>query len=326
MEGVERVVFLGVSTAGSRIHAVMPAWARTLGRPIVIEGIDLPLDASREDYRAMVARLRDDPGARGAVITSHKLAVYAAARDLLASTDAHAALLHEVNALAVRDGRVSGHARDPLAVDRVLPGVLGERWAPGASDVVCLGAGGAGSALALSLLYRADGPRLVPREDGPRRATFVDVRADRLEALRALLEAMPRPAGALRYAVHEDPRANDRLIAGLLPGSLVVNATGLGKERPGSPLSPAAAFPEGATAWDLNYRGPLEFLEQARDQAPSRDLRVQDGWAYFLHGWTQALSPVLDLDMTPACFASLAEAAAPLRPEGPPTARPAPRR
>ena len=90
---------------------------------------------------------------------------------------------------------------------------------------------------------------------------------------------------------------NDAVLCGLKPGSLVVNATGLGKDAPGSPLSPAAVFPEGAIAWDLNYRGDLVFLDQARAQQQAKKLGIEGGWTYFLHGWTQVIAEVFDIDI-----------------------------
>ena len=83
----------------------------------------------------------------------------------------------------------------------------------------------------------------------------------------------------------------------LSPGSLVINATGLGKDAPGSPLTDAARFPERGIAWDLNYRGDLVFLDQARAQASRRALQVEDGWTYFLHGWTQVIAEVFHIDI-----------------------------
>ena len=95
------------------------------------------------------------------------------------------------------------------------------------------------------------------------------------------------------------PRAqdNDAVLAGLKPGSLIINATGLGKDAPGSPLTDAAVFPDRAIAWDLNYRGDLLFLDQARAQAAARQLQVEDGWTYFIHGWTQVIAEVFDIDI-----------------------------
>ncbi len=110
-------------------------------------------------------------------------------------------------------------------------------------------------------------------------------------------------------------RDADRLLEDLAEGSLVVNATGMGKDIPGSPLTDRALFPRRAVAWDLNYRGDLRFLEQARAQARERELRIHDGWRYFLHGWSQVTAEVFDLDLTPKQFSALAEAAEPLRPQ-----------
>ena len=87
--------------------------------------------------------------------------------------------------------------------------------------------------------------------------------------------ASPVPVACHRVTSAED---NDRLIATLPPGSLVINATGLGKDAPGSPITAAARFPRGGYVWEFNYRGELLFLDQARAQAPSGDLHVKDGW------------------------------------------------
>ena len=73
-----------------------------------------------------------------------------------------------------------------------------------------------------------------------------------------------------------------------------MNATGLGKDRPGSPLTDDARFPPDAVAWDFNYRGDLVFLDQARRQT-DRGVRPVDGWFYFLHGWTRVMAQVFDI-------------------------------
>jgi len=77
----------------------------------------------------------------------------------------------------------------------------------------------------------------------------------------------------------------------------VINATGLGKDAPGSPLSDAAQFPERGVVWELNYRGNLVFLEQARAQQAARDLQVENGWTYFIHGWTQVIAEVFGIEI-----------------------------
>ena len=97
-----------------------------------------------------------------------------------------------------------------------------------------------------------------------------------------------------------EPRDNDAVLERLKPGSLVINATGLGKDAPGSPLTDAALFPQNAIVWDLNYRGALVFLDQARAQAATRRLQIEDGWTYFLHGWTQVIAEVFHISIPSA--------------------------
>jgi shikimate 5-dehydrogenase len=73
---------------------------------------------------------------------------------------------------------------------------------------------------------------------------------------------------------------------------MVINATGVGKDTPGSPITNHAIFPENGIAWDFNYRGELLFLEQARAQKGHRRLHIEDGWIYFIHGWSSVISEV----------------------------------
>jgi shikimate 5-dehydrogenase len=102
-------------------------------------------------------------------------------------------------------------------------------------------------------------------------------------------------------------------MASLPRGSLVINATGMGKDLPGSPITGDATFPLDGAAWELNYRGELAFLRQARAQQATRRLRVEDGWLYFLHGWAQVLAEVLAVEIGPERFARLAHIAEAMR-------------
>jgi len=84
----------------------------------------------------------------------------------------------------------------------------------------------------------------------------------------------------------------------MLKGSLVVNATGLGKDRPGSPLTDDCLFPKEALIWEINYRGSLEFMHQAISQQEKRKLIVEDGWSYFIYGWTEVIAEVFHIDIS----------------------------
>ena len=114
----------------------------------------------------------------------------------------------------------------------------------------------------------------------------------------------------LAYVANEDPRVNDGLMAQLPDGSVVINATGMGKDTPGSPISDEGLFPRKGIAWEFNYRGELDFLHQALRQEAARELTVEDGWVYFVHGWSQVIGQVLDVEITEELFDRLERAAA----------------
>jgi shikimate 5-dehydrogenase len=90
------------------------------------------------------------------------------------------------------------------------------------------------------------------------------------------------------------------------PASIIINATGMGKDLPGSPITDRGVFPENSIAWELNYRGELGFMHQACAQSETRKVRVEDGWLYFLHGWTQVIAQVYHQEIAGERFDRLA--------------------
>ena len=283
--------FIGVTTGGSLIMRVFGPWAELLELgDCELRGIDLPIGAPPEHYRAVVDLIASDEPSLGALVTTHKLDLYAAARDRFASVDRFGELMREVSSISKRDGRLLGHAKDPissaLALDAFVPA---DHWSTGERDAVILGAGGAATAIAYVLATRAPGDR-------PARIVVTDVARERLDGLAAAL-AQAEGAAPVETVLVAATADSDALLAQARPGSLVVNATGLGKDGPGSPISDAATFPRGALAWELNYRGDLRFLAQARAQAAERELVVEDGWTYFIHGWTQVIAEVFDVEI-----------------------------
>jgi len=144
--------------------------------------------------------------------------------------------------------------------------------------------------------------------------TVVGRTSARLEAMRAI-HAKLGASTPVRYVENSDPRGNDRLLAELPPGSLVINATGMGKDTPGSPITDAALFPEQGYVWELNYRGELEFLHQAERQVAGRHLYVEDGWRYFIHGWAVVMEHVFEIDISRERLARMATGSEPGRPK-----------
>lgn len=295
--------FVGVSTGGSSIRRVFPEWADALGLPTrTLVGHDVPLDSPPAAYREVVEAIRDDPEHWGALVTTHKVAVHAAAADLFDELDELATTFGEVSCVAKRDGRLLGSAKDPVTARLALEEfVAPDHFARTGGAALVLGSGGAGTALSHQLGVRDDQPSAVV-------CTALDRPA--LDHARDVHERAGLPAELFRYELTRGPDDADRLLAELPEGSLVVNATGMGKDRPGSPLTDAARFPAHAVVWEFNYRGSLEFWHQARAQQDERGLHVEDGWRYFVHGWSQAVAEVFDVAMPTSTVDELGRVAA----------------
>lgn len=294
--------FVGVTTGSSSIMKVFPLWADILDLPTrTLVGHDLPMDASPDQYRALVEQIRDDPHHRGALVTTHKMNLYAAASDMFAELDPFAVSCSEISSIAKRGAQLSGRAKDPITVDLALNDFLpADYFARTGAEVVILGAGGSGTALSWALSERADAPAKVT----------VTARDDeKLDHLREVHRQHGTRDDLIDYVRTDSVEDAAAIVAAAPAGSVIVNATGLGKDRPGSPLPDDVLFPEGAYVWEFNYRGSLEFLHQARAAEAARGLHVVDGWRYFIHGWSQVVADVFELTLTAEIVEQLAEAA-----------------
>lgn len=300
--------FVGVTTGKSSINKVFPLWMEVMGRPdVVLEGIDHPIHDEPEAYRATVAQIKEDPNSLGALVTTHKLDLFAAAEDMFDYFDPYAQVTRELSSISKRNGRLEGHAKDPITAGLSLDHIIDKDYfANTGGHVLCLGAGG--SALA-TLLHLINKP-----EKGDRPAKFIAVNRSpgRLDHMRHMVGNYDTDI-TVEYVVNSDPRQNDALMAGLPDGSIVINATGMGKDIPGSPITDDGLFPKDGIAWEFNYRGELDFMHQALRQTDTRNLHVEDGWVYFVHGWSQVIGQVLDIEITPDLFKRLDETAATTR-------------
>jgi shikimate dehydrogenase len=288
-------VFVGVTTGSSSIVPIFPRWrdALGLGGDVELVGLDLPVGAPPERYREAVERMKADPAVVGALVTTHKIDLLRAAGDLFDELDENARRLGEVSCIARRGGRLLGWAKDSITAGRALETVAAPDFFAAGGHALVLGAGGAGGAIV---------ERLLRFEPPPGRVVVTDRSRERLERLEGVETRLAEDATAL--------------LAALPPRSLVVNATGMGKDRPGSPLGADARFPPGSAVWELNYRGELEFLRQAQAQQAERDLHVEDGWRYFIHGWAAVIEEVFERPITAVDVERLSEVAAFARPAG----------
>ncbi len=300
--------FIGVTTKQSSIIKVFPLWMKELGRPeIVIEGVDLQIHDTREAYRQAVAQIKYDPLSLGALVTTHKIDLLNATRDMFDYLDPYAQICGEVSCISKRDGSLEGHAKDPITAGMSLDAMLGKNYfARTGGAVVCFGAGGSAVAIALHFINKKGAG------DRPKRFVVVNRSTPRLDHMHEMVAKLDTDI-AFEYVHNEDPRVNDAIMATMPEGSLVINATGMGKDRPGSPITDAGLFPRNGIAWELNYRGALDFMHQALAQQESRNVRVEDGWLYFLHGWTQVIAQVLHISIEGALFERLAQIAETVR-------------
>ena len=285
--------FIGVTTGKSSIMKVFPKWADALElKDVAIKGIDLVRPSSAPQYRKVVEFIKNDPLSLGALVTTHKIDLYNACKDLFDYIDPYAMMLSEVSCLSKRDGKFCAHAKDPissgLSIEAFMPK---DFWKNHGGEAILIGAGG--SSLAMILYFAQERHK----DNIPKKVVLCNRSESRLISAKEHLESIENrfPIEYKLTPMSDGAKAIDKLIANAPPYSLIVNATGLGKDAPGSPTSDAVVYPMNSLVWEINYRGDLIFMYQAQAQEKERNLHIEDGWIYFIHGWTQVISEVFNI-------------------------------
>ncbi len=286
------IYFIGVTTEKSSIMKVFPKWADALGlKNTVIKGIDFAPHSPAADYRNAVEFIKNDPLSLGALVTTHKIDLFNTCKDMFDYVDPFAEKLGEVSSISKKDGKYCAHAKDPissgLALENFVPANF---WTDYDGDVLLIGAGGSSLAMSVYFAQEKFGNNV------PKKIIIANRSVPRLESAKKILEGINSKIN-FEFIHTPSPADNDKVLASLKPHSLVVNATGLGKDGPGSPLTDNCVFPKDSLVWEINYRGNLIFMEQALKQKDSRNLHVEDGWIYFIHGWTQVIAEVFHISI-----------------------------
>lgn len=298
------IYFIGVTTGKSSIMKVFPRWAEHLGlENAVIKGIDFQPHSSAQEYREAVEFIKNDPFSYGALVTTHKIDLYKTCQDLFDYIDPYARQLGEVSSISKRDGKLCAHAKDPISSGLALQRFVPEGyWKTHKGEVLLMGAGG--STLAMSVYFS----QICPQSERPARITITNRSLPRLKAAEEILGKINTDV-KFSFCYNPEPKDNDRTLAQMPPCSLIVNATGLGKDAPGSPLTDAAVFPEKSLVWEINYRGDLLFARQAEKQEQNKKLWVEMGWNYFIYGWTQVIAEVFHVSIDEKMVKELGELA-----------------
>ena len=290
--------FIGVSTASSSINKVFPKWSELLDLNAELKGLDLPIGATIQQYQAALEEMRSDENCAGALVTTHKIALFNSSKEMFTSFDEFASACGEVSCIKIVNGKIEGAAKDPITAGLAIEEFLPIGYFKSAADVLVFGDGGAATAIAWYLTGLASPPR---------KMHFFGIDPDRLLHLTKVIESRPGSNLVETHISSKDSIA--RVIGELNPGSLIINATGMGKDIPGNPMPEGISFPIASVIWELNYRGSLEFLRQAESEAEVSSLKVHDGWRYFIHGWSSVVAEVFDIDLTPELLAKLSHAA-----------------
>ncbi|MFC5703992.1 shikimate dehydrogenase [Cohnella faecalis] len=266
---------------------------------MTMQGVDLPIDSPPADYLKWVKLIKEDPNSLGAIITTHKINLFNAAKEIFDDFDTYARMFGELSCIAKSAGRLFGYALDPvsskLAMRRFLPDDL---WAEKRGEALLFGAGGSALAVGAALLNKDNGHNV------PSKIILTDINENRLIQARQKLAGL-NPNVQIELSVSKSTLHNEECLGKLKPYSLIVNATGMGKDIPGSPISDRAIFPENSFVWELNYRGDLTFRRQAMNQQHLRALHIEDGWVYFVYGWIMCIAKIGALEIDDGMFERL---------------------
>lgn len=275
--------FLGVSTSKSLVNEAFPRWMNVLEKDISLQTFDLPIGSSEKSYLQYCSELKH-PNVVGSLITSHKTEIYEYCRGQFSILSNEATKLREISAIRNTDtlGELHGHNTDLEGARRSFEklSVQNDNWISGSREVVIIGAGGA----CISILHCI-------QEHFPEveKVSVTEISQERITTAKEIADNNSFRAEFFLSSETERRIAN----SGKAP--LVINASGVGKDTPGSPVSNTSCFPKNSTFWELNYRGDRELFFRLRDQSGSANFTIEDGWQFFVDGWTFNILFVLSI-------------------------------
>lgn len=282
--------FLGVSTQNSAIISLFPAWCEVLGVCCSLRGVDLAIDSSPSSYTSLLEEMKKK-SCVGGLITTHKSNVFRYGETCFKQVSPVSEALHEVSVIYKRKNHseLFGDALDTVSIEPIINKLTetNSLWSKGDKNVVVFGGGGAGLALVYALCNKAISQ--------PINITIIENNQKRIVFLKKMLNnSILFPLNV--EVLHSEQGEFSISHVGKKP--LIVNATGMGKDLPGSPIKNFQNIPPESTIWDFNYRGELSFLKYASKYNIEKKLLIEDGWDYFLSGWVHVMCMVFNIEIS----------------------------
>ena len=204
----------------------------------MIKGFDFPPNDQPEHYREVVSFIKNDPLSLGSLVTTHKINLFKASRDLFDGIDPYTQILDEVSSISKRGNELWGHAKDPITAGYSLEAIVDDGyWRRTGGQMLLLGAGGSSLALTLYLHNKQ-----LEGGDVPSKIVVTNRSERRLEEMKVIHQQIGFNI-PVEYHLCPTAEGNDAITTALPPASMVVNATGLGKDAPGSPLTDDVVYP-----------------------------------------------------------------------------------
>jgi len=274
--------FIGVTTHNSFINKVFEHWLAILNKNIELIGVNLELNCDPKEYQLVLDRIERNPFVLGALVTTHKVRIFNHCKEYFNNLPKTCHDFKEIGCIYKEGPNLQGEVTDLYSVKDALKALLENKVNDFKSDIYLLGCGGAGLALAYVILSNEipNYKRLIISETDPNRCLEIE----------AILEKYNQSKKLQIINTHK--QSSESIVSGLEEGSLIVNATGLGKDKKGSPIQENTKYPSSSILWDFNYRGELEFLTNNLKLKDKYNLQIEDGWIYFINGWSQVLKRV----------------------------------
>ena len=241
------------------------------------------LISSDKKYREVIQYIQSRDDIYGVLITSHKIKFFNTCN--FSYLDTYATRLHEISTIVKQNNDLHGYAQDTLASGKMLTQIWETYSNYSIKTIVLIGSGGAAIAFCDFLCNSNMGERIMNCIN----LFVVEKNKKKLANIKSIFSNTPHD---ISYQLAQSKKELGEVINGINSTAIIINATGMGKDTPGSPLPQKQKFSYGSILWDLNYRGDLKFLKNAAQYNTNTTIHLEDGWQLAVYGWLHVLEKI----------------------------------